>query len=91
MRDKLLLKVMLPANRRTYEFQVPLDLSIGQAAQIISRILAAQDRARYRAGEACDLMCAEGREAGTLLGRELTLRELSVDDRLVDGSLLVLM
>lgn len=91
MRDEILIRVMLPANRLTYEFLMPLDLTVRQGAQIVSRILAAQERARYRASEECDLMMADGPQPGLLLEWDTTFRELSVADCLVDGALLVLM
>lgn len=91
MRDKVLLKVLLPANRQTYEFWMPLDLSVSVGARLVSRILAARERARYRASDACDLMFVEGPHAGLLAGREQTFRELVAADDLVDGSLLALM
>ena len=91
MRDEILVRVMLPANRLTYEFLMPLDLTVRQGVQIVSRILAAQERARYRADEECDFMMADGPQSGLLLEWDTTFRALSVADRLVDGSLLVLM
>ena len=91
MRDEILIRVMLPANRLTYEFLMPLDLTVRQGAQIVSRILAAQERARYCSSEECDLMMVDGPHPGLLLEWDTTFRELSVADRLVDGALLVLM
>ena len=91
MRDKVLLKVLLPANRRTYELWVPMGLSVRQGAWLISRILAGQDRARYCASDECDLMFAEGASAGRLLARDESFGALAAGDRIVDGSLLVLM
>ncbi len=91
MRDKILLKVLLPANRQTYEFWVPMSLRVRQGAWLISRILGAQERARYCASDDCDLMYAEGVSAGRLLAREDIFGSLAADDHIVDGSLLVLM
>lgn len=91
MQGKLLLKVLLPANRTTYEFGVSPDLSVAQGAMLMSRILGARERTRYCASDGCELMHAEGAMAGSLLSPDATFADLSARNVLVDGSMLVLL
>ena len=91
MIDKILLKVLLPANQQTYEFRVPLDLTVAQGTQLMARILAAQDGARYCASDEGGLMFCEGPSAGALLDEQVPFGALVANDLLVDGALLALM
>lgn len=91
MKDKILLKVLLPANQQTYEFRVPFDLSVAQGAQLMARIVAAQDAARYCAPQECSLMFCEGPSSGELLEEGVVFGFLAASNLLVDGTLLALM
>ena len=55
MKNKVLLNVLLPATQRTYEFRVPLDLSIEEGTRLMSRILATRDQVRYAATDDVDV------------------------------------
>ena len=39
MKDKVLLNVLLPATGRRYEFRVPYDMTVEDAARMISELL----------------------------------------------------
>lgn len=94
MKDKILLNVVLPATQRAYEFRIPFDLTVDQAAQLMARILAAREPVMFEADGNADLMLcsvsAAGRAAGMSEGEMLnpneTFRALAERDVLVNGS-----
>ncbi len=94
MKDKIMLDVLLPATQRSYEFRVPFDLTVDQAAQLMARILATREPASYEADGNADLMLRrvgpDGRSAGMSDGEMLnpneTFRALAERNVLVDGS-----
>ena len=67
MKNKVLLNVTLPATQRTYEFRVPLDLTIEEGTRLMSRILATRDQVRYAASDDVDLMLLSGEGTGAIL------------------------
>ncbi len=90
MQEKLLLRVLLPANGTIYEFRVPTTMTSGQVAGLISQILASRERARYESSYDAELMYADGAHAGRLVDRRKTFRSLACGNYVVSGSLLVL-
>lgn len=91
MRNKVLLNVFLPATQKTYEFRVPLDLSVEEGSRLISRILGTRDSVRYVATEDVDLMMLDGRSAGAILSPRETFKWYIEHEQLVDGSYLALL
>lgn len=92
MRDKLLLSVLLPATQRTYEFRVPLDLTVEQAASLVSQLLGRREGASYQAAKGVDLMLcdAHGPQTGEELNPNETFRALVEQGVLVEGSTVAL-
>ena len=90
MRNKVLLRVFLPATQKSYEFRVPLDLQVEDGARLISRILSSRDPVRYEASEDVDLMMLDGDEAGAILSPRETFKWYVQHEWLVDGSHLAL-
>lgn len=82
-RNKLLVSVMLPATRKTYDFWVPSDMSIRDAGQLIASILETRERDRFSATPGNALMSGE---TGNLIDPRCTVGEAG----LVNGSRLVL-
>lgn len=91
MRNKVLLNVFLPATQKSYEFRVPLDLTVEEGSRLISRILSTRDSVRYEASEDVDLMMLDGRDAGAVLSPRETFKWYLERNQLVDGSSLALM
>ncbi|MBR3316863.1 MAG: hypothetical protein IKG21_03425 [Atopobiaceae bacterium] len=91
MRNRLLLKVLLPANQATYDFRVSCDVTVSQGAQLMSHILGTRERARYSTSSKCELMLMEGPSSGCLLDPNITFAQLLADECLVSGSLVALL
>jgi hypothetical protein len=91
MRNKVLLNVFLPATQKSYEFRVPLDLSIEEGSRLISRILSSRDAVRYASSEDVDLMMLDGESAGAVLSPLESFKWYVEHNQLVDGSSLALM
>jgi hypothetical protein len=90
MKNKVLVRVRLAATCDAYEFRIPFDLIVGQAAQLMERMLESRVGPLYEAtGGAC-LMYADGARAGTLLDSAASVRTLVAHDELVDGCSLAL-
>lgn len=92
MRDKVLVSVLLPATDKHYELRVPYDLTVEQAAGLISRVLASSEPARYCAQDGADLMLVGQGVAGSgdQLNPNETFRALVEQGVLGDGSALAL-
>ncbi|MDO4806231.1 MAG: hypothetical protein Q4A07_03195 [Coriobacteriales bacterium] len=90
MNEKVLLYIRLAATRRTYEFLVPLHLSVSEATQLIARLLAERESPLYQMTDDVRLMFAEGEYAGCLVDPTACFCTLVGDARIVDGSLLAL-
>ncbi len=86
MRNKVLLNVFLPATQRSYEFRVPLDLTIEEGATLMSRILASREQVRYEASSEVDLMPLSGEGCGAILNPNETFKFYVSHGQLVDGS-----
>ncbi len=83
-----MLEVQLPATGREYEFRVPYDMSVDQAAGLIADVLARREPARFVAPEGgSDLMLRGNVEgAGNTLNPNESIRALVEQGVLVDGS-----
>lgn len=92
MTGKLLLSVKLPAADRAFEVRVPLDMTVDEAAKLISSLLARREPACYEATPGADLMlCAPFSPApGEELNPNETFRALVEQGMLVDGSAVAL-
>ena len=90
MKNKVLLNVSLPATQRTYEFRVPLDLSIEEGCRLMSRILATRDQVRYAASDDVDLMLLAGEGEGAILNPKETFKFYVSQGQMMDGSPVVL-
>ena len=86
MKNKVLLNVVLPATRRSYEFRVPLDLTIEEGARLMSRILATREQVRYDATEDVDLMLLSGAGEGAILNPKETFKFYVSQGQMMDGS-----
>lgn len=91
MRNRLLLKVLLPANQATYDFRVSCDVTVSQGSRLMSHILGTRERPRYCASNECELMLMEGTSSGCLLNPNMTFAQLMADECLVNGSLVALL
>lgn len=86
MKDKVLLEVLLPATQTEYEFRVPFDLTVDEAAGLMARVLAQREALRYEVADGVDLMlCGEGAGAGDALNPNETIRALVERGVLSDG------
>lgn len=92
MKDKVLVSVLLPATRRRYEFRVPLDMVVEEAARMVSEILGSRERGSYLPGAAPALVLIDPASgaAGELLNPREIVRNLVEQGTLVDGSSLAL-
>ena len=83
-----MLEVQLPATGREYEFRVPYDMSVDQAAGLIAAVLARREPARFEAPEVgSDLMLRGNVEgAGNTLNPNESIRALVEQGVLVEGS-----
>ncbi len=90
MKDKVRIEVLLPATQRTYDFRVPFDITVEQGAQLISRILAARESARYAANNEVDLMFLDGPLSGQIVNPKETFRSLVLSNDVVEGSQMML-
>ncbi len=86
MHDKVLLSVKLPATGGLYEFRVPFDLTVDQAARLISQVLGRREPSRYDSSGAVDLMLLDEGGAGGQLNPNETVRALVEQGTLADGS-----
>ena len=86
MKNKVLLNVTLPATQRTYEFRVPLDLTIEEGARLMSRILATRDQVRYAVSDEVDLMLLSGEGTGAILNPKETFKFYVSHGQMMDGS-----
>ena len=91
MRNKVLLNVFLPATQKSYEFRVPLDLTVEDGSRLISRILSTRDSVRYASSEDVDLMMLDGSNSGAILSPRETFKWYVEHNQIVDGSSLALM
>lgn len=89
MKDKVLLNVLLPATGRRYEFRVPYDMTVEDAARMISELLASREREVYEANPQADLAIIDpaSNVAGDMLSPCDLIRVLVENDVLVDGTL----
>lgn len=89
MKDKVLLNVLLPATGRRYEFRVPYDMTVEDAARMISELLASREREVYEANPQADLAIIDpaSNAAGDMLSPCDLIRALVENDVLVDGTL----
>lgn len=90
MRDKILLNVLLPVARRSFEFRVPLDLTVEEGTQLISALVASREPARYESSSDAGLMHLEGPAAGVALHPDESFRAIAENDEITDGSRLAL-
>ena len=90
MKNKELLNVTLPATQQTYEFRVPVDLTVEEGARLMSRILATRDQVRYAASDEVDLMLLSGDGAGAILNPKETFKFYVGHGQMMDGSPVVL-
>lgn len=92
MRDRVELRVLLAPTHSERTFWVPLDLSVVQAAALISRLFERDEPALWRATGGEDLMpCdAGGAPAGELLNPNESLRALKASGAPADGFLVSL-
>ena len=90
MKNKVLLNVTLPATQRTYEFRVPLDMTVEEGARLLSRILASREQVRYAATDDVDLMLLAGEGAGAILNPKETFKFYVSHGQMMDGSPAVL-
>lgn len=86
MKNKVLLNVNLPATQRSYEFRVPLDLTVEEGARLMSRILATRDQVRYAASDEVDLMLLSGKGTGAILNPKATFKFYVSQGQMMDGS-----
>jgi hypothetical protein len=88
MHDKVNLRVALPATRRDYEFWVPLDLTVSQAASLASRLLGRREPALWQATGEEDLVLLDrfSPRDGELLNPNETIRALRATGDLADGT-----
>lgn len=83
MNKKVLLNVLLPATQHTYDFWVPADMTLHDAAQLIKGSLEAREDDFYVASSTTSFA---SQETGDLLEQDKTLEALEF----VDGTQLVL-
>lgn len=83
MSEKILVSVKLPATRKSYDFWVPSDMSIHDAAGLISTLLEGREGDRFKANDGNALMLAY---TGDLLDPNSTMG----GNGLVNGSRLAL-
>jgi len=86
MKDKLFLRVKLPATLEFYEFRMPYDMSVEEGVQLTARILAARESTRYEVAADAEFMYLEGASAGVIINPKETFRSLLLQGRLVEGS-----
>ena len=86
MKNKVLLNVTLPATQRSYEFRVPLDLTVEEGTRLMSRILAAREQVRYAASDEVDLMLLSGEGTGAILNPKETFKYYVSRGQMTDGS-----
>ena len=86
MKNKVLLNVTLSATQRTYEFRVPLDLTIEEGARLMSRILVTRDQVRYAVSDEVDLMLLSGEGTGAILNPKETFKFYVSHGQMMDGS-----
>jgi len=86
MKNKVLLNETLPATQRSYEFRVPLDLTVEEGARLMSRILATRDQVRYAASDEVDLMLLSGDGTGAILNPKETFKYYVSHGQMMDGS-----
>lgn len=86
MKDKVNIRVLLPATSGRYEFRMPFDITVEQGAQLVSRILATREPARYAASAEADLMYLDGTRVGELANPKETFRGLVLAGDVVEGS-----
>ena len=86
MKNKVLLDVKLPATQRSYEFRVPLDMTVEEGARLMSRILATRDQVRYEASDDVDLMLLSGEGTGALLNPKETFKYYVGHGQMTDGT-----
>ena len=86
MREKLLLRVYLAATQATYEVLVPYELTVGEVASLVSRLLGQRASPYYTPSATAGFMLLEHGGGGDLLGEDITIRELMCEGVLVNGS-----
>jgi hypothetical protein len=90
MREKIYVRVRLPATQCFYEFRIPHDLDVMTVARLMSRLLSTKEGPRYRFDEKAMLMLLDGRRAGDLLKGTETIGHLVFEGILTDGTSLAL-
>ena len=85
MREKLLLNVYLAATLKTYEFLVPYDLTVGEVANLVARLLESKAGPYFLAPTSAGLMLLGCDDAGRLLGGSETVRNYARAGVLVNG------
>lgn len=90
MKNKLLVRIKLPATGDSHEFLLPHDLTVSQCAALVSRMLSAREPGRYEASSDAELMYLEGASSGTIINPRETVRSLMLQGFLVEGSRLML-
>lgn len=90
MRGKVLLSVRLAVLERPFEFRVPLDMTVEQAARLMSQTVAQMEPARYEASDEVDLMLCDEPGAGGQLNPNESVRALVEQGTLVEGAHLAL-
>lgn len=86
VRGKVLLSVRIAATQDSWEFRVPLDLTVEQGARLVSQLVAQRVPALYEASPDVDLMLLAGQGAGGQLNPNETFAALVGQGVLVDGS-----
>ena len=90
MNRKVLVSVLLPATQRSYEFRVPLELDMGQVADLMAAILEARERTRYAAPPHAGLMALEGEHVGLPYKDNELVGDLVAQEEIADGQPLAL-
>lgn len=90
MREKVMVRVRLPATQRTYEFRVPFDLNVRSSAELMARLLSTREGVRFIPDVSAHLMLLDGKDAGALLEGNRSIRGLVLEGVLVNGSELAL-
>jgi hypothetical protein len=85
MREKLLLNVYLAATLKTYEFLVPYDLTVGEAANLMARLLESKAGPYFSAPASAGIMLLGCDDAGRLLGEGEPVRDYVSAGVLVNG------
>lgn len=88
MKDKVLLDVVLPATQKHYEVRVPYDITVEDAARMISGLLASQAPGIYDEQHDADLIIIDqaSKQVGDILSPREVIRTLVENEVLLDGT-----